>query len=88
MRSIGTVLVATFELDANTHIAATWDGGPDIILHVEIDHTLARATAWSVWNPVWGTTLIDFTRDSFERYVANRLSEPGVADELVAAAAA
>lgn len=88
MRAIGTLLVATFELDRNIHIGATWDGGPDIVLHVELEATLSRATTWSIWNPAWGSPLIEFTRESFERYVANRLSEPGAADELIAAAAA
>ena len=48
----------------------------------------AVATAWPTWNKAWDTPLISVTRESFERFVVGRLSEPGIVDGLVGLAAA
>jgi hypothetical protein len=88
MRAIGTLLVCTVEVSDSVRVGAAWNGGPTIGIHVEIDGRTTRATSWAIWNPIWGVPLIDATRESFERFVVGRLSEPGTVDELVALATA
>lgn len=88
MRAIGTLLVCTVEVSQSVRVGAAWDGGPMIGIHVGIDGRTTRATSWPIWNPIWGSPLIEPTRESFERFVVGRLAEPGTVDELVALAAA
>ena len=44
-----------------------------------------RVAHLNAWNEDWNYPLIEPTRDSFERFVAARLKEPGMLDDLVAA---
>lgn len=88
MRAIGTLLICTVEVRQSVKVGAAWDGGPTIGIHVEVDGATTRATSWGVWNPIWGSPLIEPTRESFERFVVGRLEEPGAVDELVAMATA
>jgi hypothetical protein len=88
MKTIGCHLVVTIDLGDGLTLAAAWDGGPQIGLHLDRDGVTAPAGSWPIWNPAWDSPLIQPTRESFERFVAGRLAEPGVADELVALAAA
>jgi hypothetical protein len=83
-----TMLVTTVEVEPGLTIAATWNGGPAIHLHVVRNGATIRVAFWSIWNPVWDAPLIEPTIDSFETLIAGRLDEPGVVDELVGMAAA
>jgi len=80
-------MVCTVEVEA-THVAACWDGGPTIAVFVHVDGLPRRAAEWSIWIEEWDSPLIEPTRESFERFVVARLSEPGAVEELLAAAAA
>jgi len=80
-----TVLVTTAKLSDGTTLAAWWDGGREIRLHVDGGGGPAPGQTWLIWNEEWDSPLIEPTRDSFERFVAGRLAEPGILDELVAA---
>lgn len=82
-----TSMVCTVEVEA-AHVAACWDGGPTIAVFVHVDGLPRRAAEWAIWNPVWDSPLIEPTRESFQRFVVARLSEPGAVEELLAAAAA
>jgi hypothetical protein len=88
MRMIDCHLVVVVEIEAGLRLAATWSGGRSVALHIDRDGVTVPAGRWPVWNHAWDCPLIEATRDSFERFVAARLAEPGVADELVALAAA
>jgi hypothetical protein len=88
MRSRGCLLVVTFDAAPGLRIGAVWDGGPTIGVHVDRDGHATRVADWPIWNPAWDCPLIQPTRESFERFVAGRLAEPGVADELLDLAAA
>ena len=87
MRLLGTSMVCTVEVEG-THVAACWDGGPAIAVFVEGSGQPRRAAEWPIWNPAWGSPLIQPTRESFERFVVGRLSEPGAVEGLIEAAAA
>ncbi len=82
-----TVLVTTVRMNDGTTLAAWWDGGREIRLHVDGGGGPAPVQTWPIWNLEWNSPLIEPTRDSFERFVAARLEEPGLLDELVAAGA-
>lgn len=88
MRSRGCLLIVTFEMGPGIVIGAVWDGGPTIGLHVDRGGQTTPGATWPIWNPIWDAPLIEPTRESFERFVAGRLAEPGVADELLDLAAA
>ncbi len=79
-----TVLVTTVRMNDGTTLAAWWDGGREIRLHVDTGSGPAPVQSWRVWNEEWDCPLIEPTRDSFERFVAGRLEEPGLLDELLA----
>jgi hypothetical protein len=84
---ITTSMVATVRLGDGATLAAWWDGGCQIGIHIDCGHGLEQIDRWNVWNEEWNSPLIEPTRDSFERFVAARLAEPGLLDELVAAGA-
>jgi len=88
MRSQGCRLVCTFEVAEGLAVGAVWDGGPTIGLHVDRDGQTVRVAGWSIWNHAWDCPLILPTPESFERFIAGRLAEPGVLDELLDLAAA
>ena len=79
-----TVLVTTVRVSGEATLAAWWDGGREIRLHIDTGSGPAPVQSWRVWNEEWDCPLIEPTRDSFERFVANRLEEPGLLDELLA----
>jgi hypothetical protein len=78
-----TLLVCTVEIAPDLHIGAVWDGGKAIALHVDRDGKTTRLARWPIWNPIWNAPLIEPTRDSLERFVVSRLSEPGAINELL-----
>jgi hypothetical protein len=82
---IVTLLVCTVEVAPGLHIGAVWDGGKTIALHIDRDGQTTRLSRWPIWNEAWGCPLIETTRESFTRFVAGRLGEPGAVDELLAA---
>lgn len=88
MRTPGTLMVCTVAASDTVHVAACWDGGPTISLMIEADGRTSRVGEWPIWNPIWDSPLIEPTRESFERFVVGRLSQPGVLAELVGAATA
>jgi hypothetical protein len=88
MRMIDSHLVVVVEIEAGLRVAATWNGGRSVALHIDREGLTVPAGRWPVWNHAWDCPLIEATRESFARFVAARLTEPGVADELVALAAA
>jgi len=83
-----TLLVCTVRVADTLVVGACWDGGPSIGVHVQGEGRAARVSSWPIWNPVWDAPLIEPTRESFERFVVGRLTEPGVVEELVGLAAA
>lgn len=88
MRTLGTQMVCTVEVATGTHLAAVWDGGPSIAVFVHVRGHPHRAAEWPIWNDAWDAPLIEPTRDSFERFVVGRLSEPGIVQDLIGLAAA
>ena len=82
---ITTSMVATVRLGDGATLAAWWDGGRHIGIHIDCGHGLDQIDRWNVWNTEWDCPLIEPTRQSFERFVAARLEEPGLLQELVAA---
>lgn len=88
MPSPRTFMVTSVEVEPGLRVAASWDGGRMIAIHLDRDGITRRVAFWSVWNPVWESPLIMPTIESFERFVRGRLDEPGVIDELVDPAAA
>jgi hypothetical protein len=88
MRMIATHLVVVVEIEPGLHLAAIWNGGRSVALHVDRDGLTVPAGRWDIWNPIWDAPLIRTDREAFERFVAGRLAEPGVADDLLAQAAA
>ena len=78
-------MVATVRLRDGATLAAWWDGGRNIGIHIDAGHGLEQVDRWDVWNTEWDCPLIEPTRQSFERFVAARLEEPGLLQELVAA---
>ena len=82
---INTSMVATVRLRDGATLAAWWDGGRNIGIHIDAGHGLEQVDRWDVWNTEWDCPLIEPTRQSFERFVAARLEEPGLLQELVAA---
>ena len=80
-----TVLVATVRLEDGRTLAAWWDGGREIRVHIDAGGGAAAVQTWPIWNEAWDCPLIEPTREVFERFVQGRLEEPGLLDELVAA---
>lgn len=83
MRPLGTMLVCAFEVGPGLTVSAAWDGGRTIGMHVVRGNVSARVAGWPIWNDAWDTPLIEPTRESFERFIAGRLGEPGAVDELL-----
>ena len=81
---IKTSMVATVRLGDGATLAAWWDGGRHIGIHIETGHGPEPVDRWNVWNDVWDCPLIEPTRDSFERFLRGRLAEPGMLADLVA----
>jgi len=77
-----TVLVTTVRMSNGTTLAAWWDGGREIRLHVDGGGGPAPVQTWPIWNEAWDCPLIEPTRDSFERFLRGRLAEPGMLAEL------
>ena len=88
MPSPRTFMVTSLEIEPGLRIAASWDGGRNIALHVDRDGITVRVAFWPIWNPAWDAPLIEPTIDSFETFVAGRLDEPGLVVALVGLAAA
>ena len=82
---IKTSMVATVRLGDGATLAAWWDGGRHIGIHIDTGHGPEPVDRWNVWNDVWDCPLIEPTRDSFERFLRGRLAEPGMLADLVAA---
>jgi len=81
-----TVLVTTVPVADDVTLAAWWDGGREIRVHRDAGGAVTVVGRWAIWNPEWDCPLIEPTRESFERFVRGRLQEPGILDELLAAA--
>jgi len=88
MPSQRTYMVTSVAVEPGVRIAASWDGGRLISVHVDRDGITQRVAVWPVWNFAWDAPLIAPTIESFERFVRGRLEEPGTVDELVGTAAA
>ena len=82
---INTSMVATVRLGDGATLAAWWDGGRHIGIHIDAGQGLEPIDRGNVWNDVWDCPLIEPTRDSFERFLRGRLAEPGMLADLVAA---
>jgi hypothetical protein len=82
---ITTSMVATVRLGDGATLAAWWDGGRHIGIHIDCGHGLEQIDRWNVWNEEWNCPLIEPTRESFERFLRGRLAEPGMLADLVAA---
>ena len=80
---ITTAMVATVRTSGAT-LAAWWDGGREVRVHVAGAGGAAHVETWRVWNEEWDCPLIEPTRESFERFVRLRLDEPGILDGLLA----
>jgi hypothetical protein len=87
VRILSTMFVCTLEAAPGVHVGASWDGGKTIWVHVASEGRTVRAAGWRIWNDEWDTPLIEPTRQSFEGFVAARVSEPGAVGELLAQAA-
>jgi hypothetical protein len=81
---ITTAMVATASADDGRTVAAWWDGGPEVRLHVVDAGGAAHVSTWRVWNEEWDCPLVEPTFEAFTRFVALRLGEPGTLDELLA----
>jgi hypothetical protein len=80
---ITTSMVATVRLGDGVTLAACWDGGREIGIHIDTGHSPEQIDRCSVWNEEGNCPLIEPTRESFERFVRGRLGEPGVLIELI-----
>ncbi len=85
---ITTSMMATLRLADEVTLAAWWDGGREIGIHIDAGNGAACVHRWNVWNDVWDCPLIEPTLESFERFMRGRLAEPGMLAELVAAGGA
>ena len=80
---ITTSMVATVRLGDGATLAAWWDGGREIGIHMDCGHGPEPVDRWAVWNGEWDCPLIEPTRDSFERFLRGRLAEPGMLEEII-----
>jgi hypothetical protein len=80
---ITTSMVATVRLGDGATLAAWWDGGREIGIHIDGGHGPEQIDRWNVWNEEWDCPLIEPTRDSFERFLRGRLAEPGMLGTLI-----
>ncbi len=78
MEILSTVFVCTVRLADGVHLGCVWDGGPTIAVHVDRHGQAERLADWPVWNEAWDSPLIEATRESFQRFVAARVSEGDV----------
>ena len=79
-----TYLLAEHELDDGTMIAATWEGGRDVVVLVFTDPCEAAEVAtWSIWDADEDAPLIPYELPAFMQYFADRLVEPGLVEQLV-----
>ena len=82
MPQVYSLLVCTSPIKPGVVLAASWDGGRNIHVEIDVGGQSTAVTNWPIWNEEWDTPLIEASREAFARYVSLRLREPGLIDSL------